>query len=69
MAETRKDIELAQGTARYWQIELESADSTEKIGEKEVEKLYLVIEMKEIQILLEQVFINNLIFYGLIQKQ
>mgnify|MGYP003110980274 CR=1 FL=1 len=30
MAETRKDIELAQGTARYWQIELESADSTEK---------------------------------------
>ena len=29
MAETRKDIELAQGTARYWQIELESADSTE----------------------------------------
>ena len=30
MAETRKEMEVVQGTAQYWQMELESADQTEK---------------------------------------
>jgi len=30
MAETRKEMEVVQGTAQYWQLELESADQTEK---------------------------------------
>ena len=30
MAETRKETEKLQGTARYWQMELESADEHEK---------------------------------------
>ena len=30
MAETRKEMEVVQGTARYWQIELDSADEAEK---------------------------------------
>ncbi len=30
MVETRKEMEVVQGTARYWQIELDSADETEK---------------------------------------
>ena len=30
MAETRKEMEVVQGTAQYWHIELESADKAEK---------------------------------------
>ena len=30
MAETRKEMEVVQGTAQYWQMELESADQAEK---------------------------------------
>ena len=30
MAETRKEMEVVQGTANYWQIELDSADETER---------------------------------------
>ena len=30
MAETRKEMEVVQGTAQYWQLELESADQAEK---------------------------------------
>ena len=30
MVETRKEMEVVQGTARYWQIELNSADEAEK---------------------------------------
>ena len=39
MAETRDETVKLQGTAQYWQMELDSSDQSEKIGEKEVELL------------------------------